>query len=320
MEHLLTTREMAAADRLTIEAGLSGAMLMSRAGRAVAQCVQSMIKPSGTVLVVCGPGNNGGDGFVAAQTLADRGYGVRLVLAGRIEELRGDALSAALSWQGPIIQPEQATLDDVDVIIDGLFGAGLSRDISGELRILVERLNASGKPIIAIDVPSGISGDTGQVRGVAVRAHRTVTFFRRKPGHLLYPGKSYCGLVSVADIGIDGRVLELINPQTGINTPDFWPDVLVPPTEEGHKFSRGHAVVVSGGIESTGAARLAAHAALRAGAGLVTIASPSDSLAVNAAALSDIMVRRSDGLEGLTALLEDARRNAVIIEIGRAHV
>lgn len=316
MEHLLTTSEMAAADRLTIEAGLSGAMLMSRAGRAVAQCVQSMIKPGGTVLVVCGPGNNGGDGFVVARTLFDRGYTVRLVLAGKIENLRGDALSAALAWQGSLLQPEQATLDEVDVIVDGLFGAGLSREISGELRILVERLNASGKPIIAIDIPSGISGDTGQVRGVAVRAHRTVTFFRRKPGHLLYPGKSCCGSVSVADIGIDGDVLETINPKIGINTPDFWPDVLVPPTEEGHKFSRGHAVVVSGGIESTGAARLAAHAALRAGAGLVTVASPTDSLAVNAAALSDIMVRRSDGLEGLTTLLEDPRRNAVIIGPG----
>ena len=315
-DQLLTIHEMREADRLTIEAGTRGSVLMHRAGRAVASVVQSLVEIGSHVLVVCGAGNNGGDGFVAAQILSDRGYSVEVVLSGSLDGLRGDALSAALAWQGSISSPEKANVSGADVIVDGLFGAGLKRDVAGELRILVERMNASGKRIVSIDVPSGIDGDTGQVRGVAVRATKTVTFFRRKPGHILYPGRTFCGEIEIADIGILDVVLDRINPKIAINSPILWPDVLKAPAEDGHKFIRGHAVVVSGGIESTGAARLAALAAQRAGAGLVTVASPSEALAVNAAALSDVMVRKSDGVAGLMDMLEDERRNAVIIGPG----
>jgi len=313
---LLTSSEMKRAEQLAGDAGLSGAVLMERAGYAVARSVQSLVQTGGNILVVCGPGNNGGDGFVAGQILSDRGYNVELVFLGFLENLVGEALSAALSWQGPIVSAEQANILDTDIVVDGLFGSGLSRDIVGENRILIERINASGKRVVAIDVPSGVVSDTGQVRGISIRATRTVTFFRQRPGHFLYPGKVQCGDIEVADIGISDTCLSLINPKTSLNMPELWPNALLPPREDGHKYSRGHLVVVSGGIENTGAARLAADAALRVGAGLVTVASPSDALAINAAALTDVMVRRSDGVDGLVALIGDQRRNAFVIGPG----
>ena len=153
---LLTSSEMKRAEQLAGDAGLSGAVLMERAGYAVARSVQSLVQTGGNILVVCGPGNNGGDGFVAGQILSDRGYNVELVFLGFLENLVGEALSAALSWQGPIVSAEQANILDTDIVVDGLFGSGLSRDIVGENRILIERINASGKRVVAIDVPSGV--------------------------------------------------------------------------------------------------------------------------------------------------------------------
>jgi len=316
MHELLTTDEMAQADALAIAAGTSGIALMERAGRAVAEVVGQMVSAGGSVIVLCGPGNNGGDGFVAARVLAGRGYSVSVVFLGELKALKGDARLAADMWQGDIASPEDFDPASADCLIDALFGAGLARPLEGKAAGLVEAINRSGKPVIAVDVPSGLDGNTGQIRGSAVQAHQTVTFFRLKPGHLLYPGRRRCGALHVADIGIPASVLGKIKPRLAQNTPELWRDVLRAPDEEGHKFNRGHLVVLSGGLESTGAARLAAHAAARAGAGLVTVASPSDALVVNAAALTDIMVRGSDGASGLRRLLEDKRRNAIVLGPG----
>jgi NAD(P)H-hydrate epimerase len=198
-------------------------------------------------------------------------------------------------------------------VIDALFGAGLSRDLDGAARVAVERMNACAKPILAVDIPSGVDGDTGQVRGVAVRAARTVTFARRKPGHLLLPGRVCCGPVAVADIGIADATLAGLGGRTFANGPDLWGAAFPRPGLEAHKYKRGHAVVVSGDATHTGAARLAARGALRAGAGLVTVASPAEALAANAAHLTAIMLRRCDGAADLRDLLADARFNAVAL-------
>ena len=316
MHELLTTDEMAQADALAIDAGTSGIVLMERAGRAVAEVAGQMVPDGGNITVLCGPGNNGGDGFVAARVLVGRGYRVSVVLLGELKALRGDARLAADMWQGDIASPEDFDPTSADCLIDALFGAGLARSLDGKAAALVEAVNGSGKPVLAVDVPSGLDGNTGQIRGSAVKAQKTVTFFRLKPGHLLYPGRRLCGALHLADIGIPAAVLETIKPRLAQNKPELWRDILRAPDEEGHKFNRGPLVVLSGGIESTGAARLAAHAAARAGAGLVTVASPSDALVVNAAALTDIMVRGSDGASGLRRLLEDKRRNAIVLGPG----
>ena len=315
MIELLTPDEMAECDRLAIAGGIPGMALMEKAGRAVADAVAR--HPLGTrVVVVAGPGNNGGDGFVAARVLAERGYPVRLLLLGEVESLKGDGAEAAQHWKGTI---EPATPDAVKgagVIVDALFGAGLNRTVEGQARPLIDAMNASGAPIVAVDLPSGINGASGAVMGVSVVARESVTFFRRKPGHLLLPGRLHAGRVRVVDIGIPDSVFERVRPNTFLNEPALWGRVFPVPRLDGHKYSRGHAVVVSGDLSFTGAARLAARGALRGGAGLVTLASPRAALAVNAAASFAVMVRPADGAEELRGLLSDQRLNAVVLGPG----
>ncbi len=316
MLELLTADEMGQADRLAMQGGVLGLALMESAGRAVSDEVSRGFPDARAVAVLCGPGNNGGDGFVAARHLLEKGYAVRLGFQGDRAKLPHDAAAMAKLWTGAVEPLAAGLLARADVVVDALFGAGLARPIEGGFATLIEALNKSGLPVIAVDVPSGIDGTTGAVRGVAVRARATVTFFRRKPGHLLLPGREACGEVSVADIGIPDSVLEVIKPRTFANEPALWLAHFPWPKAEGHKYARGHAVVVSGPAYSTGAARLAAEGALRAGTGLVTVVSPQDALAVNAAQLTAIMVRPADGAKELAGLLTDERKNAVLIGPG----
>jgi hydroxyethylthiazole kinase-like uncharacterized protein yjeF len=314
MIELLTTDEMAQADRRTIASGTPGADLMEKAGAAVARAALRRHPPGSRVAVVAGPGNNGGDGFVAARHLAAAGMRVRVCLIGARDRLKGDAAWAAAGWNGEVAaSPDVA---GAAVIIDALFGAGLDRPITGAALAAVEAMNGAGCPVVAVDLASGINGTTGAVMGAAVRASESITFFRKKPGHLLLPGRIYCGRVRVAEIGIKASVLAEINPRTFENSPALWRGLFPVPDVAGHKYRRGHAVVVSGGASHTGAARLAAMAALRAGAGLVTIASPRDALAINATAELAVMVRPVDDAPELEMLLADRRFNAVAIGPG----
>jgi len=315
MIELLTTAEMAEADRRTIAGGVAGIALMENAGRSVADAVTARHPPGLGVAVVAGPGNNGGDGFVAARFLAERGYRVRVLLVGDPNRLKDDAALAAQRWQGPTAAAAPAALMPADIVIDAVFGAGLDRPVEGVARAMIEAMNAA-PCVYAVDLPSGINGTTGEVMGLAVNATETVTFFRRKIGHVLLPGRLHCGNVRIADIGIAASVLDQIKPRIAINAPNLWAKSFPLPRVDGHKYARGHAVVVSGGVSSTGAARLAARGALRAGAGLVTIASPREALAVNAAASLAVMVRPVDGADELTSFLDDPRRNVVLLGPG----
>ena len=317
MIELLTTAQMAEADRLAIAGGVPGIDLMERAGRAVADAVSRRCSSGASALcVVAGPGNNGGDGYVAARVLAGRGFVVRVLTVGDHSRLKGDAREAARSWQGPIEAATPQALAGSSLVIDAIFGAGLDRSVDGATQEMIDAINAAGVPVIAVDLPSGINGSNGAVMGAAVRASETVTFFRRKPGHLLLPGRLHCGPVTVADIGIPASVLERVGPHIAVNCPALWAEAFPVPRPDAHKYARGHAVVVSGGLSHTGAARLAARGALRSGAGLVTIASPSDALAVNAAASLAVMVRPVETDEALAQMLADARINAIVLGPG----
>lgn len=308
---LLTPAEMSEADRLTIAGGAPGYQLMKAAGRAVADAVARA--PLGTrISIFCGPGNNGGDGFVAARILAGRGYRVELGLLGAREALKGDAALAAADWQGAVLPLDALAPSADDVVVDALFGAGLDRALQGEAAQAVARINASSARVVAVDLPSGIHGGTGAVMGIAVRAQESVTFFRPKPGHVLMPGRVHAGRLTVADIGIPDGVLGKIQPKAVQNRAATWLPALPQPSVEGHKYGRGHLVVVSGGMLHTGAARMAARAGLRIGAGLVTLASPPDALATNAAHLTAIMLRRVGDGPALADLLADTRLNAVV--------
>jgi hydroxyethylthiazole kinase-like uncharacterized protein yjeF len=296
---LLTPAEMYRADALAVRGGVSSLALMENAGRAVAEEILRRFAAR-PVLVLCGPGNNGGDGFVVARHLKRWGWPVRLALLGEPSGLRGDAAAMAAQWDGAVEQ--EIAIGGARLIVDALFGAGLSKPFSAELAAAI---NGAGMPVVAVDVPSGLDGLTGRPRGAAVKADVTVTFFRRKPGHVLLPGRMLCGEVVVAGIGIAESVLQEISPKACINE-----EIRVPAASPtGHKYGRGHAVVVSGGPLATGAARLAAEAALRSGAGLVTLSGSREALAVHAAQLSAVMLSDAD----IAVLLSDRRKNAVCI-------
>ena len=312
---LLTNAEMMRADQLTIARGTDGYTLMKRAGLAVADAASDLVE-IGPILVIAGRGNNGGDGFVAATELARRGRKVSVMLLCQRDTLKGDAALAAADWHGDVGPCDPDALGRPSLIIDALFGAGLDRPVKGDPRDMIEAMNASGAPILSVDLPSGINGSTGQVMGAAVNATESVTFFRRKPGHVLLPGRIHCGRVRVADIGIADGVPAEIGVATFENAPEFWRAAFPVPRLDGHKYSRGHALVVSGGMATTGAARLSARGALRAGAGLVTVASPSEALAINAAALTAVMVRPVDTAIAFAELLADKRYNTCVIGPG----
>ena len=314
---LLSVAEIGRADALAVAAGVSSLALMEAAGASVAKAAMDLLPhPPAIVAVACGPGNNGGDGFVAARLLRERGYSVRVGLLGARDRLTGDAAAVAAQWVGDIEALTSATLDDADLIIDAMFGAGLSRPLEGAVAQVVAAINASGKPVLAVDVPSGLDGNTGRANGAVVQATRTVTFFRRKPGHVLLPGRLLCGAVQLADIGIPVSVLDEIKPRTFANSPALWHSVYPRPKFEGHKYTRGHAVVVSGLAESTGAARLGARGALRVGAGLVTLVGTGAATAINATHSTAVMVRAVASDTVLSEFLSDQRRNAVLIGPG----
>jgi hydroxyethylthiazole kinase-like uncharacterized protein yjeF len=313
---LLDVAQMREADRATIAAGTPGLTLMERAGAGLAEIAQTMLRERGRVVILCGPGNNGGDGFVAARLLAEAGHRVELGLLGSREKLPGDAGAAAARYHGTVAALDAVDPTGADLVIDALFGTGLTRDLEGDVAACVERAAQSGVPALAVDIPSGIDGDSGVIRGTALPAARTVTFAARKPGHLLLPGRAFCGPVSVVDIGVPDATLEGFAPVLFANEPALWRDVLPHPEADTHKYKRGHALVLSGEMHRTGAARLAARGALRAGAGAVTLASPRAALAVNAAHLTAIMLTPCDTPEELGTLLEDRRISAVALGPG----
>ena len=316
---LLTSAQMARADQLTIAGGTAGLALMQRAGQAVADEAARMAPGGARIAVFCGPGNNGGDGFVAARLLARRGFRVEVALLGPRAALRGDAASAAAAWSGEVASLRELDPSGAGLAIDALFGAGLLRPLEGEAAACVSAINAfaaAGGATLSVDVPSGLDGGNGQAAGPCVRASASVTFFRLKPGHVLMPGREYCGRVVLADIGVAADVLEPIAPQAWLNAPAVWRAALPGLRAASHKYSRGAVLALSGPAHRTGAARLGARAALRAGAGIVALASPLDAVAVNAAHETAVMIEPFDGVEGFRALLGDPRRNALVIGPG----
>jgi hydroxyethylthiazole kinase-like uncharacterized protein yjeF len=295
MAQILTIGEMAACDAAAISAGTPGYILMERAGAAVVEAIRARYSPR-PVVVWCGPGNNGGDGYVAARLLRKRGWPVRVEA---LEPRTADASYAAGKWKGAT-RALTGELTPAGLYIDALFGAGLTRPLEDRAQALSRAAATTAIPIVAVDLPSGFNGDTGKPVGEdAFAAALTVTFHRRKIAHVLTPGRGACGEIVVADIGLPdggGSLQE--------NLPSLWAARMPWPLETAHKHRRGRVGVVGGGLSHTGAARLAARAALRIGAGLVTVMSPPDALAIYATVLEAVMVQPFEGDAALTALAE----------------
>ena len=315
---VLTVSQAYAADRAAAGTGILSLELMEAAGLAIAKLVQGFCARR-PVVVLCGPGNNGGDGLVAARHLSAAGWQVLVALHGTADRVEGDAAANLKRWraQGHAVVPmEPGVLDGQPLVVDALFGAGLNRPLDGKPREVIDLINTGSLNCIAADIPSGVCGDNGQILGEddgAPACAATVTFFRPKPGHFLYPGRDLCGDLTVADIGIPDSVLESISPQMAINVPALW--TLTKPGWRDHKYTRGHAVVVGGG-SITGAARLAARAARRAGAGLLTLAIPTEGIPIYALGELGAFVQAVDNVEDLGVVLSDRRRNGVLIGPG----
>jgi hydroxyethylthiazole kinase-like uncharacterized protein yjeF len=301
---------MYSADAYANEKGISGEVLMENAGRAAAELIMDRY-PLQPTAVLCGPGNNGGDGLVVARHLKQAGWPVRLSLSGEMARLRSDALAMLRQWDGAVEPMTLGSADGCSLVVDAVFGAGLSRPLAGVVANLAGSMAST--TVVSIDVPSGVNGDTGQHEGAVFKADLTISFFTRKPGHLLEPGRFLCGDVMIVDIGIPADALRDTQAPLHRNSPDRWLDSLGPVDPVGHKYSRGHTLISGGGVTSSGAARMAAMAALRTGAGLATCAVPPSAALVYASHLTAIMLRSVADEDSWAELLADDRFNAICV-------
>ncbi|MBV6656437.1 MAG: NAD(P)H-hydrate dehydratase [Devosiaceae bacterium] len=321
MDELLTPEQVGRCDALTIEAGTPGTTLMARAGAGLFEVLKTITDPGTRVLVACGPGNNGGDGYVLAKFLGAAGYHTTVVALSNPANLSGDAAWAHGAWGGLAIDPQvldHTVYDKQDLIVDALFGAGLARPLDGAAADMVARINGSPAPVLAVDLPSGLDGRTGQPLGPVVKADHTVTFHRLKPGHVLMPGRALCGASAapqVIDIGIGPEAHRQAGFAARLTGPGLL-QALPDATADAHKHSHGHALVLAGPPETAGAGFLAASAALRVGAGLVILGA---SAAVHGASLGQapaLMRAALDGPKDLARTLDAGRFRACALGPG----
>ena len=310
---LLSSGESAKADALAVKGGVKSFALMEEAGRLSAMSILRHYSLARTIHILCGEGNNGGDGYVVARHLMEAGRAVRVFHFGAPP--KGDASQAAQKNPAPVQSLEDADEAlDADLLVDALFGTGLSRALSGAAAECARRAKKARTPLVALDMPSGVECDSGAIVGEAFRASRTLTFFRAKRGQHLMPGRGFCGEVEVLDIGIHNDVLEKIKPQSFLNAPSLWGQDFPLPQQDAHKHRRGHAFILSGDPLHTGASRLAALAALRVGAGLVSLFGKKTALAIHASHLTSVMLEPCPAPKALRALLQkDPRINSLLL-------
>lgn len=340
---VLSVQQMGQAEILTVGQSGNSYILMQSAAMSVANQIKGSMTSNTRFLFLCGQGNNGGDGFLAASLLAESGHTVEVLFCGsrgNIKQLSGDALLAWQEWdvaqhqEGDTIYLAEHSSESVKtllekcasktsalMIVDAIFGSGLSRSITGPIAQLICAVNDlrhlhSVVNTLSIDLPSGVNGNSGKIHGNAIDADSTLSFCRKKPGHLLLPGSQHCGELVIADIGINSEVISKIHPVIFENTTDLWINSFPYPVSASHKYTRGHTLVASGPKHSTGAARLTAQAALRTGSGAVTLIGSSSAMDVHAAHCTEVMLRSIDDTQALEQLLTDDRVNAFVIGPG----
>ncbi|EJF88948.1 bifunctional ADP-dependent NAD(P)H-hydrate dehydratase/NAD(P)H-hydrate epimerase [Bartonella tamiae] len=339
---LLTPNEMAHADMLAAQAhNHQTYWLMERAGAKVTDYILNTFDKAQKIAVLCGSGNNGGDGFVVARQLwnvlheqkHDNVPSGLEVLQRRFELMcftdvdrhrPDDAQKAFLNLPFEAKPLSEFNVEKFDLVVDALYGAGFNRELNGDIKNLIDKINQSKTPVLAIDLPSGVMGETGMILNGALMAHKTITFFRLKPGHVCYPGRAYCGDIILTDIGISDNVLDKIQPKLKLNMPALWQHFFPEMTHELHKYSRGHTVVFSGPSWATGAARLASYAAARIGSGAVTIIAPDEAVCALQNHLTSIMIYPENNNDDVMSFLSQRKVRSVILgpafgDFNRAH-
>ncbi len=312
---LLTADECRAAEKDAITGDITGETLMENAGKALLDLITHKFKPR-PVLIVCGTGNNGGDGFILARMLKEKNWQVTLAILGNAEGIKGDAKKSRDKWNMSGGAPRTFAPDllkESQLVVDAIFGTGLDRPIEGDIKKAIDAINASKQPVVSVDIASGINTDTGIVMGTAIKATHTVTFVRAKPGHILLPGKANMGELHVYDIGIAG---DKILPTCYLNAPALWKNEFPTLAPDAHKYSRGHSLVIGGGMNTTGASRLAALSALRVGSGLVSVACTQSALPIYAMTLTAVMTQLYSNASQLAALLDDSHITATLVGPG----
>ncbi len=320
-KRLIDPVRMSGIDAAAEASGIDVRALMERAGRAVAASALKHYPGAVRYAVLCGTGNNGGDGFVAALALREAGAKVSVYLFGDSARLKGAARQAYENLRRAEVDPGCLPLvefipQDGEVVIDAIFGAGLSRDVPPDVSAVIHAVTQAKTPVIAVDLPSGLCGRRGIVLGTAFKAAHTVTFVAKKPGHVLMPGRELCGCLEVFDIGIPRRIVDAHCAPLWENHPGLWENWLTSDDVETHKFKRGHLTVFSGPSHSTGAARMTAIAGLRAGAGIVTVAAPQEAMSVLAATMTAVMVTPMESEAALSGWLADKRHATFVIGPG----
>ncbi|MGX6647940.1 NAD(P)H-hydrate dehydratase [Maricaulaceae bacterium MS644] len=310
---VLSVDAMGAADTFAMEHGRSGGALMDAAGAAIAGAIMERWSPR-PIGVLCGPGNNGGDGWEAAVRLQARGWPVEVFAMKSAAQLEGDAARAANKWTGEVQGLKACDPSRFALVLDALFGAGLSRPLEGEPARLA--MACVERTVIAADVPSGVHGDRARPDGPAFTAALTVTFHRYKPAHVLYPGRAACGEIVLAEIGVPDGWMDEATPVAEHNHPDLWNVPGLHIDADAHKHQRGRLCVLSGGHGASGAARLSAEAGLSAGAGYVTLLCPPDALTECAASMRAVVTRAYNPAADFSGVLDAHRAQAAVLGPG----
>ena len=317
---VLNAAQMREADRRTTEdIGIPSLVLMENAGRQVVAAIEAVHADllDGQVAVLCGRGNNGGDGLVVARTLLQRGVDVAVFLVGQVSDVRGDArvnldilgrlgvtvveISDGQAWELHVSE-----VRDCDLIVDAIFGTGLNAPVQGLIESVIADVNASGIPVVAIDLPSGLSANTSDPIGASIEAGTTVTLAAPKLPLVLPPAETRAGDIVIADIGIPSAVVDdLDGPRVELLTRAGTRELITPRAPDSHKGDFGHVLIVAGSLGKTGAAHLAALGALRSGAGLVTVATPAVCLPIVAAMAPEYMTVALDTVDALIEIARD---------------
>ena len=324
MNKLLLNKETAyLIDKMAVDKGASLSDLMETAGKRSAKIIINEIIPkiknfNKKIYVICGPGNNGGDGFVVAKYLKEEGISIRILSLNSEKELNNVVMQKLKDLDTELENIREISFSEADVVVDAIFGVGINRPVNKNYVKVFREINKESKLIVSLDIPSGVDTDTGLLMPEAIKADHTIAFVYPKLCHYLLPAKKYVGNVHVVDVGIPISVTSKIEKgyKLHLNSPDYWISDFRWPTEDDHKYKRGHVLVQSGPESSTGAARLAAISALRIGAGAVTLSSSREALNVNATHLTSVMIKEINNSKEFFNFIDQKKINSLIIGPG----